>query len=461
METERRGFSGVRSMCRDCRTLTIIVLLILTFGLVELSSPFTAKVSSNTPTSERDAVGQDVRGDRFLKVPHLVWGLNNQKIAIARAALTARYLNRTLIAPILSSSMFINESDRMPFGDLFSLEAFSSRCKGFVGLVHQFNVVESEHVHWVEKGTGRRWTIERDKQQLDDLKRCEVDTKNVIVITGRNPFLWPDHWSVKDYSRVLNCLVLTKSLQSEVEVVVSNLRQAGLQLVASNAHGKLNAEVSNNWNENLRWSSGFEKNTEVKKYKSVSGAPYVVVHMRIERDWMLHCRHLEKRAREKEGQSFKICATKEEIIKGVSLIIPQSREPLLVYLAVADFLLEDENVLQGWGEKMVPFEKKKLGVLPLYKKHPYIIQSAIDFEVCKQADMFVGNSFSTFSSLVVLARTMELGNKGVLDTCGTMLPSYAYNVVDERGAPKPWVTNMSESTLTSLSYGTNDVHCQT
>ena len=40
-----------------------------------------------------------IQQDKFLEVPQLVWGLNNQKIAFARACLTARMLNRTLLMP--------------------------------------------------------------------------------------------------------------------------------------------------------------------------------------------------------------------------------------------------------------------------------------------------------------------------------------------------------------------------
>lgn len=56
--------------------------------------------------------------------------------------------------------------------------------------------------------------------------------------------------------------------------------------------------------------------------------------------------------------------------------------PIVIYLAVADDLLEDNSILEGWREGLLPLEKKKLGILDLYKKHPYLIQSAIDYEVC-------------------------------------------------------------------------------
>ncbi|KAK8479589.1 hypothetical protein V6N12_032732, partial [Hibiscus sabdariffa] len=54
-----------------------------------------------------------IRSDKILEVPQIVWGLNNQKIAFARACLTARMLNRTLLIPSLSASLFYKEIDRL------------------------------------------------------------------------------------------------------------------------------------------------------------------------------------------------------------------------------------------------------------------------------------------------------------------------------------------------------------
>ena len=77
-------------------------------------------------------------------------------------------------------------------------------------------------------------------------------------------------------------------------------------------------------------------------------------------------------------------------------------------LAVADDLLENRVLLEGWSDFLDPYEKNKLAVLDIYSKYPYLIQSAIDYEVCVQVDTFVGNSFSTLSSLIVLQRTMRM-----------------------------------------------------
>ncbi|XP_057793431.1 O-fucosyltransferase 23-like [Salvia miltiorrhiza] len=95
------------------------------------------------------------------------------------------------------------------------------------------------------------------------------------------------------------------------------------------------------------------------------------------------------------------------------------------------------------------WEKKKLGVLDTYKKHPYLIQSAIDYEVCLRSDVFVGNTFSTFSSLIVLDRTQLMISKGLTQQCGLDVrwPSYAYNLEGELNGPRPWAANMSDDAV--------------
>ncbi|KAA3479108.1 GDP-fucose protein O-fucosyltransferase 1 isoform 1 [Gossypium australe] len=80
---------------------------------------------------------EGIRRHKFLEVPQLVWGLNNQKIAFVRACLTARMLNRTLLMPSLSASLFYKEINRLQpisFDKVFKFERFNILCEGFVQL---------------------------------------------------------------------------------------------------------------------------------------------------------------------------------------------------------------------------------------------------------------------------------------------------------------------------------------
>lgn len=373
-----------------------------------------------------------VREDKFLEVPQIVWGLNNQKIALARAVLTARKLNRTLLMPNLSASLFYKETDLLEplgFDHLFSLHRFNSLCHGFVR-ISTMNSGNFSDVIVVAKGSGRRWTAERDMAQLEQCKTPEIDRHAVIKLEGKHPFLWHDHWPVRDYARVFECLVLVHNLSVEVSRVVSKLKS-------------------------LSSPTGIDQN-KIRMSPFMFQPKYVAVHMRIEKDWMIHCKKLEMRSRAKNGEDLRICSSKEEIMKRVANI-PGLEKPSVVYLAVADDLLEDRALLEGWSGFLAPYEKKKLGVLDIYSKYPYLIQSAIDYEVCLQSDIFVGNSFSTFSSLIVLQRTLRMNRARVCED--SSMASYAYNIEGTAGGPKRWATNMSDLSLAAISYGSNDVSC--
>ncbi|PIN00345.1 Peptide-O-fucosyltransferase [Handroanthus impetiginosus] len=370
---------------------------------------------------------------KFLEVPQIIWGLNNQKIAFARACLTARMLNRTLLMPSLSASLFYKEVDLLKpisFDKVFQFEKFNSLCRGFVQLARYSDVSNITDFIELQKGTGRRWTIEKDLDQLRQFNKHPYHEYETIRVVGNNPFLWHDHWPVKDYAKIFKCLVLEERISKEADKVVSKIRKIGL--------------------EEIRIARSSRSETNLLQPVS-----YVAVHMRIEKDWMIHCKKLEQRSNISE-----ICSSKEQIMQRVGKIMGL-KTPIVVYLAVADDLLEDNSILAGWNEGFLPYEKKKLGVFDIYKKHPYLIQSAIDYEVCLRSEVFVGNSFSTFSSLIVLDRTQKMIDMGVGKPCGTDVrwPSYAYNLESESEGPRPWASNMSDSSLQAISYGSNRISC--
>ncbi|KAI3686064.1 hypothetical protein L1987_79734 [Smallanthus sonchifolius] len=170
--------------------------------------------------------------------------------------------------------------------------------------------------------------------------------------------------------------------------------------------------------------------------------------MKIEKDWMIHCKKLEQRS-----NVSNICSSKEEITTRVANI-PALKPPAILYLAVANELLEDDSILNGWKQGMHPIDKKRLGLTATYKKHPYLIQAAIDYEVCLRSDVFVGNTYSTFSSLLVLERTQKTLKTGVSHACRNNIrwPSYAYNIGGESNNPHIWMTNLSDSNLQAIRY---------
>ncbi|KAL2473919.1 O-fucosyltransferase family protein [Forsythia ovata] len=423
----------LNSLACKCVALIVIALVLRAVFLPSFSS-FGGIGNNNlfAVNNGPSTLNQELRIEKtqFLEVPQIIWGLNNQKIAFARACLTARMLNRTLLMPSLSASLFYKEVDLLQpisFDKVFQFENFNSLCKGFVQLGRYSEVSNRSDVFELQKGSGRRWTVERDLDQLRQFRNNLYDGYEIIRIVGKNPFLWHDHWPVKDYARVFECLVLVEEISREADKIVSKIREIGSK--------------------------------EIRKVEPVQNVidpvPYVAVHMRIEKDWMIHCKKLEQRSNISE-----ICSSKEEIMERVGNIVGL-KTPAVIYLAVADALLEDNSILIGWKEGLLPFEKKKLGVVEIYRKHPYLIQSAIDYEVCLRSDVFVGNSFSTFSSLVVLDRTQKMIKMGARNLCGmeAKWPSYSYNLHGESKGPHPWMTNMSNLNLQAISYGSNHVSC--
>ncbi|KAK6931955.1 GDP-fucose protein O-fucosyltransferase [Dillenia turbinata] len=442
------GFSGnhLKSLTCKCLVLSGFVLLFraLLFPKFPAFAGFDANYfvsiqsDSSSPLSLSN-VESEIRKDKFVEAPQIVWGLNNQKIALARACLTARMMNRTLLMPSLSASLFYKEVDQLQpisFDKVFQFDKFNSLCNGFVRLGRYSDVSNLTDVFELQKGSGRKWTADRDLDQLKQSSKFPVDGYEVIKIIGKNPFLWHDHWPVKDYAKIFECLILVDKIAKDADRVVSKIRDNGKKV---------------NHRPNLdKISTVNSESSELQPQ-----LPYVAVHMRIEKDWMIHCKKLEQRSNKTQ-----ICSSKQEILERVGNIVGL-KTPSVVYLAVADTLLEDHSILNGWREGLIPFVKKNLGVIGIYKKYPYLIQSAIDYEVCVRANVFVGNSFSTFSSLIALERTHKMIKLGVKDFCDRDVrwPSYAYNILGESKGPQRWTTDMSASNLQAISYGSDDISC--
>ncbi|GAB4840791.1 O-fucosyltransferase 23 [Ancistrocladus abbreviatus] len=424
-----RRFWGNHWNSLTCKCLALIVIaLVVRSVLFPCFSGYNLNNNLESVRIQSRSSLDGIRREKFLEVPQIVWGLNNQKIAFARACLTARMMNRTLLMPSLSVSLFYKEIDQLQpiwFDKVFEFGTFNSRCSGFVQLGHYTELLNRMSVTELQKGSGRKWTVERDLDQLRQFGKGEYDEYEVIRIVGKNPFLWHDHWPIKDYAKVFQCLVLVDEYKREADRVISRIRAVGRE-----ARG------------------GSESSVSVP-------IPYVAVHMRIEKDWMIHCKKMERRS-----NISQICSSKEEIIERVEKIAGLSK-PTVVYLAVADSLLEDGKILDGWKEGLLPFEKNKLGVRQIYEKYPYLIKSAIDYEVCLMADAFVGNSFSTFSNLIVLERTQKMNDMGVATSCNIDVrwPSYAYNIMGDNGGPRRWMTDMSDKSLQAISYGSNKISC--
>lgn len=229
MEALLKLFGGtLNSITSKCMVLLVTLLIFRVFLFPDFDGIEWRNLVYHSPSTSSFKFG--IREFRFLVVPQLVWGLNNQKIAFARACLTARMLNRTLLMPSFSASLFYKEVDLLQpisFDKVFQFEKFNALCSGFVRLGRYSDVLNRTRVLEMTKGSGRKWTLERDLSQLKEYSKGAYDDCEVIEILGKNPFLWHDHWPLKDYAKVFECLVLIDEFRNEAERVVSRIRKVG------------------------------------------------------------------------------------------------------------------------------------------------------------------------------------------------------------------------------------------
>ncbi|KAL0292563.1 UNVERIFIED_CONTAM: O-fucosyltransferase 23 [Sesamum calycinum] len=139
--------------------LVVIALVVRAVCLPRFSVFGSMEQSISLPVNNRLTLNPelDIGKSKFLEVPQIIWGLNNQKIAFARACLTARMLNRTLLMPSLSASLFYKEVDLLKpisFDKVFQFEKFNSLCRGFVQLGRHSQVSNTSDVFEIQKGVG-------------------------------------------------------------------------------------------------------------------------------------------------------------------------------------------------------------------------------------------------------------------------------------------------------------------
>ncbi|KAL7094209.1 hypothetical protein ACP275_11G087500 [Erythranthe tilingii] len=150
------------SLACKCVILVVIALVLRAVflprfpGFVGIEHNILFPVVNNRPTLNPELNNEK---SKFLDVPQIVWGLNNQKIAFARTCLTARMLNRTLLMPSLSASLFYKEFDQLKHISLdkvFQFEKFNSLCKGVVQLGRYSQVSNKTDSLELQKGSGQK-----------------------------------------------------------------------------------------------------------------------------------------------------------------------------------------------------------------------------------------------------------------------------------------------------------------
>ena len=87
--------------------------------------------------------------------------------------------------------------------------------------------------------------MEKDLSQLKEHGKGSFDDHEVIRIVGKNPFLCHDHWPVKDYARIFECLYLTEEIAKEVDRVVSRIRAVGRKITGNTEAVEMQNNITN------------------------------------------------------------------------------------------------------------------------------------------------------------------------------------------------------------------------
>nr|GMC72068.1 O-fucosyltransferase 23-like [Ipomoea batatas] len=221
----------LNSLACKCVALVVIALVlraVLLPRLYELGGLFEQSkflVAPNVSlTSDSESL---MEKSKFLEVPQIIWGLNNQKIAFARACLTARMLKRKLLMPSLSASLFYKEVDLLQpisFDKVFQFGSFNSRCSEFVQLGHYSEISNQSDVVELQKGLGRRLKGQNFKPHNSS---CKTSHSYISPNIHKNPIPVLVFHLLQQFLHSLRYIRLPKrlSLESPIDILVGLLWQ--------------------------------------------------------------------------------------------------------------------------------------------------------------------------------------------------------------------------------------------
>ena len=190
---------------------------------------------------------------------------------------------------------------------------------------------------------------------------------------------------------------------------------------------------------------------KARSLKAGADGGYTALHLRVEPDWVEHCR-LWEASQQPDGRN---CMTNSLVLDRVFLIerVPQKRPVFVAAELTRDDLVAHPGV-QRLGKLFSVTSKRGLSGLEAVdgSENDVALRSrsqavaklrvalhgasremaaAIDLEVCKGAELFIGNSVSTFSAL-------ELMRRGWI--CGASCKAQKHNSFHYNGGAMPLVT---------------------
>ena len=347
--------------------------------------------------------------ERYLSV-QLCGGLTNQRLALLDALLIAHATDRRLILPrmLLNGTQDARHSYQMdhadgtvPFRKFFDVNTTRRN------LLPHVEVFEEEPAGKPDQQIsvyGKRHTLDYYKSSLADAAWVQMDCTYAAV----DPH---DRAEKRDfYWRLEAALVPSQHISGAAELIKKLLKARSL---AAGADGSFTA-----------------------------------LHLRIEPDWVEHCK-LWQSTQPPEGRN---CMTNSLLLDRVFLIerVAQSRPVFVAAELTREELIAHPGVQRLTKHFSVTSKRGLSGLQTVKDSETHVtlrarsqavaqlrlalhgasreIAAAVDLEVCKAADQFVGNSVSTFSA-------WELMRRGWI--CGGSCKAHKYNSFHYNGGTVP------------------------
>jgi hypothetical protein len=290
-------------------------------------------------------------------------GLSNQRISIIQGVLIASILRRPLIIPELYSSFNVSQSERLDFGDVYNVSHFK---ESLAGVVKFWDPEESI------------WTGKKKKMRVKNKQLTRAEWNNLTNgPSGRS-----------DTAINLNCAFNSIRIDPSLIDVLWKIDRA---LVLQD-----------------------EIKSKVDLIKKGMPNGFTALHYRVERDWVTHCQQWEGIA---DGVVRNNCLSNTAAIANVFAIekVSQKRpiylagglSPAFIGTSNLRFLQKHYKIftkssslnMDGGSDDALHMGKKLVSNRELF--------AAIDYAVCSEADLFIGNSVSTFSAMIELRRMQE------------------------------------------------------
>ena len=160
--------------------------------------------------------------------------------------------------------------------------------------------------------------------------------------------------------------------------------------------------------------------SNVRKITTRMPVPFTALHFRIEDDWVAHCKHWESID---DGIERRNCMSNTDAIDNVFALegVPTS---IPVYIAGAyrmnAFVTEGSPIGRLRRKYSLYFKDMFFAVNETDLAANREVWAAVDYAICSNASLFIGNSVSTFSASIELRRIIE--NRPVFHYNGGPIP---------------------------------------